>query len=98
MNIQLQAVNFQAKNDLNDFVKEKLNRLDQYSDQIVSADVYLKLENTSEKQNKLSEIVLHIPGDSIVVKKQGQSFEECVDVSMDTLKKLIIKRKEKRHP
>lgn len=95
MNIHMQSVNFNAQPELKDFTITKLNKLDQYSDKIVSADVFFKLDNTNEKQNKCSEIIVHVPGDDIVVKKQGQTFEECVDLSIDTLKKLIIKKKEK---
>ncbi len=98
MNIQMQAVNFNAQEELNDFVQTKLNKLKQYSDQIISADVYLKLDNSHEKANKHSEILLHVPGENIMVKKSGQTFEECIDLSMDALKKQIIKRKEMQQP
>ena len=41
------------------------------------------------------DIKLEVPGDDIVVSKTGQSFEECIDLAVDTLKKLIIRKKEK---
>jgi len=95
MKVQIQAVNFNAETSLNDYVERKFQKLELIYDKIVGVKVFLKLENTSEKNNKTTEIILEIPGDDIIVKKTGQSFEEGIDLSIDTLKKLIIKRKEK---
>ena len=95
MTIHVQAVNFNAKPGLEEYLDKKLSKLDTLSDKIISAHVFLKLENTGEKNNKSVDIKLEVPGDDIVVKKSGQSFEECIDLSVDTLKKLIIRMKEK---
>lgn len=95
MKVKFQAVNFNAKQNLEDYLEQKLSKLDSLTDQIIAADVSMKLENTSEKDNKSVDIRLEIPGDDIIVSKKGQSFEECIDLSIDTLKRLIIKRKEK---
>ncbi len=98
MNIQIQAVNFKAKEELLDFLKAKLNKLSQYSDQITNAEAFLKLDNSHDKKNKQCEVVLHVPGDEIVAKKTGESFEECIDNSVEALKRQIIKRKEMQQP
>jgi len=95
MTINLQTVNFNAKNGLEEYVERKLSKLEQYYDKIIAVQVYLKVENISGKENKFADIKLEVPGDDIMVKKSGQSFEECIDLSVDTLKKLIIRKKEK---
>lgn len=95
MTIKLQTVNFNAKPDLEQYVEKKLSKLDQYYDKIISAQVFMRVEKMSEKENKFVDIKLEVPGDDIIVKKSGQTFEECVDLSIDTLKKLIIRKKEK---
>jgi len=95
MTIKLQTVNFNAKADLEEYVEKKLSKLDQYYDKIIAVHVFMKVENISEKENKFVDIKLEVPGDDIMVKKSGQSFEECIDLSIDTLKKLIIRKKEK---
>ncbi|MGP2569756.1 ribosome hibernation-promoting factor, HPF/YfiA family [Ornithobacterium rhinotracheale] len=94
MKVNLQAVNFNAKDELVEFVEEKLGKLDQFYDQIVAADVFLKLDNNS-KENKIVEVRLQVPGDDIVVSKDGQTFEEVINLSVDTLKRLVVKKKEK---
>ena len=47
MKVNLQAVNFNVDRKLVDFVQEKLDKLEKYYDKIISADVFLRLENTS---------------------------------------------------
>jgi len=95
MTINVQAVNFNTKPGLEEYLEKKLSKLEALTDKIISAQVYLKVENTSDKNNKSVDIKLEVPGDDIVVKKSGQSFEECIDLSVDTLKKLVVRNKEK---
>ncbi|MFV0144689.1 ribosome-associated translation inhibitor RaiA [Empedobacter falsenii] len=95
MTINFQAVNFNTKPGLEEYLEKKLEKLETLSGKIIAANVSFKLENTAEKNNKTVDIKLEVPGDDIVVSKTGQSFEECIDLSVDTLKKLIIRKKEK---
>ena len=95
MKVNLQAVNFNVDRKLVDFVQEKLDKLEKYYDKIVSAEVFLKLENTSDKENKTVEIKINVPGDDFIVKKTAKSFEEGVDISVDSLERAIVRRKEK---
>lgn len=95
MKVNLQAVNFNVDKKLVDFVQEKVDKLEKYYDKIISADVFLKLENTSDKENKIVEIKINVPGDDFLVKKTAKSFEEGVDLTIDSLERVIVKRKEK---
>ncbi len=45
MNIQIHSVRFDADKKLIDFVNQKLAKLKQYSEDIVNAEVYLRLDN-----------------------------------------------------
>ena len=95
MKVNLQAVNFNVDRKLVDFVQEKLDKLEKYYDKIISSDVFLRLENTSDKENKTVEIKINVPGDDFVVKKTAKSFEEGVDLAVDSLERVIVKQKEK---
>uniref|UniRef100_A0A0P6IKZ1 Xaa-pro dipeptidase n=1 Tax=Daphnia magna TaxID=35525 RepID=A0A0P6IKZ1_9CRUS len=95
MKVNLQAVNFNVDRKLVDFVQEKVDKLEKYYDKIISSDVFLRLENTSDKENKTVEIKINVPGDDFVVKKTAKSFEEGVDLAIDSLERVIVKRKEK---
>ncbi|ESU23467.1 sigma 54 modulation protein/ribosomal protein S30EA [Flavobacterium enshiense DK69] len=95
MKVNVHAVNFNIDRKLVDFVQERLDKLEKYYDRVVSSDVFLKLDNTSDKENKIVEVKIMVPGDDFIVKKQSKSFEEAVDLSVDSLERLLLKRKEK---
>lgn len=95
MKVNLNAVGFSVDRKLVDFIQIKLDKLEKFYDRVVDADVYLKLENTSEKENKIVEIRVNIPGNDLAVSKQAKSFEEAVDNSCDALERLLMKHKEK---
>lgn len=95
MNIQIHSVKFDADKKLVDFVTQKVNKLTQFSDDIVSAEVFLRLENDQERENKISEIKLEYPGGPLFAKKQSKTFEESTDQVIDALKKQITKQKSK---
>lgn len=96
MNIQIHSVKFDADKKLLEFVTGKINKLKQYSDDIVSAEVYLRLDNDQEKENKLAEVKLEYPGGPLFAKKQSKTFEESTDLVVDALKKQITKQKDRK--
>ncbi len=96
MKVNVQTPNFAAKDDLLVFVGKKLSKLEQFYDKIVFADVFLKVQKTSEKQNKVVEVLLSIPGDDLMVKKEAKTFEEATDEVVKTLERQLKKRKQKQ--
>jgi putative sigma-54 modulation protein len=95
MKVNVHAVNFTVDRKLVDFIQERLAKLEKFYDKVVSSDVFLKVEKTSEKENKIVEVKIHVPGDDFMVKKQCKTFEEAIEVSAESLERLLIKRKEK---
>jgi len=95
MKVNTQSVNFNADQKLLDFIQKRMDKLDMYYDKIIQSDVFLKVENTSDKENKIFEAKVSVPGDSFIVKKQCKSFEEGVDVAVSSLERQLKKRKEK---
>ncbi len=95
MKIVNQAVNFNVDAKLLEFIDKKTNKLDQYFDNIIMADVFLKVENTSEKDNKIVEMRLEIPGNDLISKKKSSTFEAAVDEAVDSLRRQLQKKKEK---
>jgi putative sigma-54 modulation protein len=96
MNIKINSVKFSATKKLESFVENRIKKLSQYSDDIVGAEVFLKLEKTQDLENKVAEIRLELPGSELFAKKQSKSFEESTDNVIDALIKQINKHKEKR--
>ncbi len=95
MKVNVHAVNFNVDQKLVNFVQERMDKLEKYYDRIVSSDVFLKVEKTSDKENKIAEIKIHVPGDDFVIKKQCKTFEEAVDLATESLERSLVKRKEK---
>ncbi|MGB5555617.1 MAG: ribosome-associated translation inhibitor RaiA [Flavobacteriaceae bacterium] len=95
MKVHAQSVNFNADVKLMDFIQNRLDKMETFYDKVISSDVFLKVENTSSKENKIVEIKLNVPKDNFVVKKQCKSFEEAVDSACSSLERKLIKRKEK---
>ncbi|GGG54373.1 ribosome hibernation-promoting factor, HPF/YfiA family [Bizionia arctica] len=95
MKVNTQSVNFNADQKLIDFIQKRMDKLDLFYDKVISSDVYLKLDNTSDKENKIFEARVSVPGDSFVVKKQCKTFEEGTDMAIASLERQLKKRKEK---
>jgi putative sigma-54 modulation protein len=96
MNIQIHSVRFDADKKLIDFVHQKLEKLTQYGEDIVNAEVYLRLDKDHERENKISEIKLDLSGKPLFAKRQSKTFEEATDEAIDALKKQITKHKQKK--
>ncbi|MEE9348985.1 MAG: ribosome-associated translation inhibitor RaiA [Flavobacteriaceae bacterium] len=96
MNATIQSVNFNIDKDLKLFVENKLDTLEKYYDKVINAEVFLKVQKTSDKENKIIEVKLNVPGDDIVVKKTAKTFEEGVSLTVDSLKRNLRKHKEKQ--
>ena len=95
MKVNMQSVNFNADGKLIAFVQNRMNKLELFYDKVISSDVYLKVENTSVKENKIVEIKMNIPRDIFVVKKQCKSFEGALDAACNSIERKLVKKKEK---
>ena len=95
MKLQIQSIHFDADKKLLDFVQKKLDKLDTFHDKIINTEVFLKLEPGEKKDNKIVQVKLSIPGNSIVAKEQAATFEEATDNIVENLKAQIKKQKER---
>ena len=96
MKIQVQTIHFDADQKLIDFVEKKVEKLSTFHDKIVSCEVFLKLNKDAQNENKIAEIKVNIPGNSLFTKENDKSFEAAVDQAVETLKGQLKKAKEKQ--
>ena len=61
----------------------------------MGADIFLKVQSTSQKENKTVEVKMGLPGNDIVAKKNSKTFEDAISQAADSLRKQLVKRKEK---
>lgn len=95
MKVFVQSVNFNADKKLVDFVEKKAMGLEKYHDKVIDAEVFLKVQKTSEKENKITELKINIPGSELIVKKETKTFEEGISIVVDSMKRQLKKSKEK---
>jgi putative sigma-54 modulation protein len=95
MDIQVHSVHFTADKKLVEFVNEKVGKLELFFDNIIASEVFLRLDKAHDKENKIAEVKILIPGKELFAKKQCKSFEEAADLAVEALRKQVSKHKEK---
>ena len=95
MTVNIQSVNFKADGKLITFIKERFAKTTQFYDRTISTAVYLKVDNNHNRENKIVEVRMSVPGSDIVVTKERKSFEEAADIAVNVLIRQLKKHKEK---
>jgi putative sigma-54 modulation protein len=95
MKIKIQSIHFDADKKLLEHIQGKVSKLNHFHDGIISGDVILRVENTTEVENKIAEIRLLIPGTDLFAKRQCKTFEEAIDTGVEALTRQVKKHKEK---
>ena len=95
MDIQVHSVHFTADKKLLNFVNDKVNKLEVFFDSIIAGEVFLRLDKSQEKENKIAEVKLLLPGKELFAKKQCKSFEEAADLAVEALRRQVRKHKGK---
>jgi putative sigma-54 modulation protein len=95
MKVNIQSIHFKADKKLLAFINQKVEKTETFFDGLISADVYLKLENNQSGYNKLVEIKLNLPGNPVFAKEQSNTFESATDKILDKLVAQVKKHKEK---
>lgn len=95
MRITIQSIHFTAADKLKAYIERKCDKLDQYYDRVVDGEVFLKVRNEEKGENKFIEIKLNVPGDILIAKEKGSTFEEATDLCTDKLKTQLMRHKSK---
>ena len=95
MTIHISSVHFKADQKLEAFITNKIEKLSKHFQDVIGAEVVLKLDNTDTPENKITEIKLLIKGNDLFASEQSKSFEEATDEAVDALKKQAEKYKSK---
>lgn len=94
MNVKIQSVKFDADKKLIDFTESKVAKLERFTENVISAEVIMKVDKDHERGNKVVTARLEIPGNTLVAEHRSKSFEESIDECVDALRKQIEKHKE----
>jgi putative sigma-54 modulation protein len=95
MTTRVHSVHFTADIKLVNFVNKKVEKLKVFFDHIVSSEVFLRLDKSNEKGNKIAEVRVLLPGKELFAKKQAATFEEASDLAVEALRIQVKKYKGK---
>ena len=95
MELSIQSVNFDATDQLKTFIEKKVKKLERISDEIIQAEVILKVVKPETILNKDAALKLNIKHKEIFANKNADTFEEAIDLCIIAIEKQIKKTKEK---
>ncbi|MGF1533528.1 MAG: ribosome hibernation-promoting factor, HPF/YfiA family [Bernardetiaceae bacterium] len=96
MKLQIHSIHFDAAEHLTDFIQQKVDKLETFFDAIIDGEVFLRLDKGEHaRQNKMVEIKLNIPGQTLFAKEIDVSFEAATDEAVESLRRQLRKHKSK---
>jgi putative sigma-54 modulation protein len=55
--------------------------------------VYLRIEKSDNRENKVAEVKIHAPGVDFFAKRRAVSFEASIDEALEAIRRQIFKQK-----
>jgi len=95
MKVNINAVRFKTDKKLEDYINDKIGKLNQYFDGVIGSEITLRLDSNEKVKDKIVEIRVMIPGNDLYAKKESKSFEEATTQAVEAVKKQLTKHKEK---
>ena len=96
MELKIQAIHFDATDKLHAFIEKKAAKLEKNCENIVKAEFILKVVKPETAKNKETALNVSLPGVDLHAEKVCDSFEEGVDLCVDSLLRQIEKYKERK--
>lgn len=95
MDIRIQSIHFDASERLQEFIQKKVSKLEKFFDNIIDAEVVIKVVKPEVANNKEASIKLGAKSGDFFANKIADSFEDAIDQCVEALEKQVIKFKEK---
>lgn len=95
MEITIESPHFTISTPLNDYVINKVSKLEHLDERLIRSDVYLKLDKSSTDDNKICEIKITAPRKTIFASRRSLTFEDAITQTVHALEKQLRKRKSK---
>ena len=95
MEIKIQSIHFEDTEKLEAFVEKKVAKLEKSFEDIQKVEVQLKVVKPATAQNKEASLSVAVPGSTLFVEKTTDTFEESIDLCVDSMRAQLTKCKEK---
>lgn len=96
MELKIQAIHFDATERLNAFIEKKAAKLTKTCESIIKAEFILKVVKPETANNKEVTLHLALPGAELHAEKVSDTFEESVDLCVDSILRQLEKYKERQ--
>ena len=95
MEIKIKSIHFDATEMLEAFIEKKVAKLEKSFEDIQKVEVQLKVVKPATSLNKETSLEVLVPGTTLFVDKTCDTFEEGIDLCVDSMKAQLTKFKEK---
>jgi putative sigma-54 modulation protein len=95
MEVRIQSIQFDATEQLRDFIQKKVAKLEHFYDEIIKVEVTLKVVKPKTATNKEAGIRVLVRNEELYSNKVCDTFEQAVDECTTALEKQLTKYKEK---
>ncbi|GAB5566090.1 MAG: hypothetical protein Wins2KO_31530 [Winogradskyella sp.] len=94
MTVNFQYVNTDVSETLSTFIEEKLDKLANKFEFLISAQVYIKHDDNHHDTGKICNIELSLPGPRIFATSNEATYEMAVNETINDLTRQLKKRKQ----
>ncbi|MBN2891210.1 MAG: ribosome-associated translation inhibitor RaiA [Bacteroidales bacterium] len=97
MEVKITSIHFNADQKLEDYITEKVDKLTQFDEELLSTEVNLSLEKPVGKNfdSKVVKIKVKTKGVDYFAEKKADTFETAANEAIDAVEIQVKKRKEK---
>ena len=92
MNLTITARHFTAETSLKDLIRDKMNKLKTYYEEIIDCEVIL----STEKEREIAEVIMKLDTDTVVLKEDSDSHYKSIELITDRLQVKLKRLKGKR--
>jgi len=96
MEIKIESPHFIVSSQLNDYINEKVGKLEHFNERLIRSEVTLKLDKSATDDNKICEIRVVGPQKNLFASIRCMTFEDAVIETIHALEKQLRKLKTKK--
>lgn len=93
MRTKIQSKDFVAKQELEDFITEKAEKLFRLYEKTLGCEVVLKIEKSETRDNKRCDIRMVIAGNDLLAGARCTTFEKATIQAIEALERQIHRKK-----
>ena len=99
MKVRIQSSQFTVAEHLSEFIEKKMQKLEQFFDRIIDAEVYLSLDgNNRVVRDKTVKVKVNLPGNQVVAIETDKLFEPAIDAAVESIRRQIKRYKGRIRP